>query len=358
MYVLGGLNYMNSNPWYLLNYQGKCRIIAEIGVNHCGDIGLAKKIILSAKDSGADAVKFQSYVADSLATSSTSKVQYQKRNSNNNESHLEMLKALELSQSAQMELYDFCNSVGIEFLSTPYDIESAKFLIKMGCRAIKTASADIVDLDLHSYLASIGLPVMISVGMATLGEIEDCVNIYRSNSAFCNQITLLHCVSNYPCSDQALNLRVINKLSTAFDCPIGYSDHSIGYLAAVLSIPLGVKVIEKHFTIDKGLPGPDHQASTLPDEFKEMVEEIRRSEVILGSAIKCCQDEELEMAKISRKSLTLINGLKKGEVLGPEHLTQKRPGTGIPCSAKNQIIGKKLRRSLEANYQLTYMDIE
>jgi sialic acid synthase SpsE len=302
-------------------------IIAEIGVNHNGDMGLAKKLILAAKESGADAVKFQTFVASKLVSPGTPKVEYQLKSSGEGETHFQMLQRLELTKHSHIELAAYCDELGIEFLSTPYDIESAAFLLEMNVRYIKTASADIVDLPLQRFIAKSGKPAIIATGMASLGEIERVVNIY---SQFGNpDLVLLHAVSNYPCSDASLNLRTIKTIANAFSLPIGFSDHSIGEMGAILSVALGAKVIEKHFTLDKFMNGPDHLASSTPDEFKKLVSSIRRAEIMLGSSQKMRQLEERQMAAVSRKSLTLNRSMKAGEVLSNSDIGLMRPGTGV-----------------------------
>ena len=331
-------------------------IIAEIGVNHNGDLGLAKKLVYAAKESGADAVKFQTFKASTLVSPSTPKVQYQLTTSTANETHYEMLKRLELTKQAHIELFLYCNELGIEFLSTPYDIESAAFLIEMGVRYIKTASADLVDLPLQRFIAGSGRPAIIATGMATLGEIERVVGIYAQNRN--EDIILLHAVSNYPCSDASLNLRVMQTMANAFSLPIGFSDHSNGYMGAVLSVALGAKVIEKHFTLDKSMQGPDHKASSTPAEFTELVKSVRRAEVMLGSSRKICQPEERQMSEVSRKSLTLIRDMKAGEVLTNLEIGLMRPGTGIEAVFYEKFVGKVLRIDLSAGHQLKWLDIE
>jgi len=329
-------------------------IIAEIGVNHCGKIKLAKKMIVSAKRAGADAVKFQTFKAESLALKNTPKVAYQKKNIPTSQSHFEMLKSLELSNKDHIELYKFCNKKKIKFLSTPYDISSARYLNKLGCDVFKVASADIVDLQLHSYLSKTKKKVIISTGMSNLDEINKCISIYKKNKN--NKFILLHCVSNYPCSFESINMRAIKTLERKFNCQIGFSDHSLGNEAAIASVALGAKVIEKHFTINRKLPGPDQKASVLPEEFNELVNSIRKTEIILGSYEKICQSEEKKMLKISRKSLTLCVPIKKNEVLRKHYLTLKRPGTGLYYSNINDIVGKKAKRNLNMNYQVKKKD--
>ena len=249
-----------------------------------------------------------------------------------------------------------CTSEGIDFLSTPYDINSAQFLEEMGVKMFKTASADLVDLPLQQYIASTGKPAIVATGMATLGEVEHVVNIFEK--ARNPNLVLLHCVSNYPCSDAALNMRAMTTLAQAFNLPIGYSDHSEGHLAAVMSVAMGAKVIEKHFTLDKALPGPDHRASSTPEEFTELTQNVRRAERMLGSSRKACQAEERQMAEVSRKSLVLARAMRAGEVLKSGDLRLMRPGTGIPASSIPLIAGLRVRTDLDALHFLSWNDLE
>jgi N,N'-diacetyllegionaminate synthase len=331
-------------------------LIAEIGVNHNGDMDLARKMVLAAKDAGADAVKFQTFTAATLATSGTPKVRYQEGTTSTKESHFEMLKKLELGKPEHHDLFEFCASEKIDFLSTPYDIDSAKFLSQLGVKMFKTASADIVDLPLQQYLASTGKPVIVATGMCGLGEVEQVVNIFeQSNNP---HLVLLHCVSNYPCSDGSLNLRAMNTLAQAFNLPIGFSDHSVGMLAAVISVSMGAKVIEKHFTLDKSLPGPDHKASSTPQEFAELAQNVRRAEQMLGNPRKVCQEEERQMAVVSRKSLTLARDMRAGETISVDDLQLLRPGTGIPAGFISRVEGMRVKTNLDAQHQLRWNDLE
>lgn len=331
-----------------------CFIIAEIGVNHNGDIKLAQKMIKSAKQCGADAVKFQTFTAQNLVSPTTPKVEYQKNTTPLKQSHFDMIKSLELSFKDHYLLKRFCESQRIEFLSTPYDIESAKFLHEqLDVKYFKTASADIVDIPLHNYIASTGKHSFVSVGMSNLDEIQEVVKIYNKNN-----LTLLHCVSNYPCKDESLNMNVLNTLKNKFNTRIGYSDHSEGNHAALLSIALGSSVIEKHFTLDKNLSGPDHLASSTPKEFKSLVSSIRKAERMMGSSIKAIQSEEKEMRLISRKSITLKKSLKEGHKIRESDLTLKRPGTGLmPREIKN-LVGRVVNRDLLENYQIKVDDLK
>jgi N,N'-diacetyllegionaminate synthase len=342
------------------NYFNKfnnCFFIAEIGVNHNGDLKLAKEMIDAAVESGADAVKFQTFKAELLVSKDTPKVKYQKRTTVSNESHFDMIRNLELSHEDHFILKDYCEKNNILFLSTPYDVESANFLHKcLDIKIFKTASADLIDQPLHEFIANTGKPSIISVGMATLGEIEETLRIYQEYQNL--DIILLHCVSNYPCSHESLNLRVMNTLREAFNLPVGYSDHSIGLEAAVLSIALGAKIIEKHFTLDKKLPGPDHLASSLPHEFKQLCESVKIAEKALGSSVKECQPEESQMANVSRKSIVMRNSVKAGTLLSAENLTIKRPGNGLPPSFLKNLIGLKLSVDKKSDDLVSLKDIE
>ena len=336
-------------------FTDKVYFIAEIGVNHNGDLNLAKKMIVSAVNAGANAVKFQTFSADTLVTPNTPKVKYQKSSTKKKETHYEMIKSLELSKQNHIILKKFCENKKIDFLSTPYDLNSAKYLNKIGCKIFKTASADIVDLELHEYLAKQNKTVLISTGMSNYIEIDQCINIYKKYSN--KKFVLLHCVSNYPCSLKSLNLQVIPQLKKKYNCQVGFSDHSIGSDAAVLSYSLGARVIEKHFTINKKLKGPDQKTSVLPKEFKEIVLKVRKAKTILGEPIKKCQKEEIEMAKISRKSLTLSRNLLKGQKIQRNFLTLKRPGTGLFYKDINLLIGKRAKLDLKMNHQIKIKDI-
>lgn len=334
----------------------KTFIIAEVGVNHNGDIFLAKKLVEAAKDAGADAVKFQTFTAATLVSPDTPKVRYQLSSTQPGESHFDMLKRLELSKHDYVVLANHCSKLGIEFISTPYDIESAKFLFEIGVKFFKTASADLVDLPLQRFIADTGIPTIIATGMASLGEVERVVNIYRERNN--ENFVLLHAVSNYPCSDESLNLLAMKTLARAFSIPIGFSDHSEGFLAAALAIALSAKVIEKHFTLDKGMQGPDHKASSTPAEFFDLVCNIRRAEVMLGSSRKLCQAEEREMANVSRKSLTLARDVLKGDKLESADIQLMRPGTGVDSSFIDQFIGKTVCKDLSKGHQLKWSNIE
>ena len=337
----------------MLNLES-CYIISEIGVNHGGCMETAKKMIKASKNSGANAVKFQTFTAENLVSKETPKVDYQKITTDKNQSHFDMIKNLEFKRDDHLPIINYCKSLDIDFISTPYDIESAQFLDQLGVKIFKTASADITDLPLHEFLASTRKIVIISSGMATLGEIELALDVYRRNNN--NNIILLHCVSNYPCKFESLNLKVIQTLHNSFNIPVGYSDHAEGVYPAVISVALGAKVIEKHFTLDKDMIGPDHKTSCTPEEFKHLVEAIKIAEKSLGSPVKRLQNEEIQMKLVSRKSLFLSKNIQKNSLIKKNDLTLKRPGTGLNAELISKIIGKKAVKSLKKNEMIKFGD--
>ena len=334
----------------------KCYLIAEIGVNHNGNMTLAKEMIDAAITSGADAVKFQTFKAETLVTKGTPKVRYQEATTTPDETHYQMIEKLELKEEQHVLLKDYCDENSIDFISTPYDPASVDFLESLGIQQYKIASADLVDLELLKRVAATKKPVLLSVGMARLGDVEDALEIFSDYEK--GNLLLLHCVSNYPCSDESLNLRVMKTLESAFNYPVGYSDHSIGSQASILSLALGAKVVEKHFTLDKTLPGPDHKASSTPDEFLELSKAVRRSELMLGSGIKKCQSEEAQMASVSRKSITLARDMNAGDVITHDDLIMMRPGTGLRAKVLKDVIGLKLRKNLSKHSLVGWTDLE
>lgn len=342
-------------PNNFFNSLSKCFLIAEIGVNHNGDMDLAFKLIDAAKDSGADAVKFQTYKVENFVSFSTPKVDYQNKNTSADESHYEMISKLQLSYEDHIPLKDYCEKNDLMFLSTPYDIESANFLLNLNVECFKTSSADLVDIQLQHFIANTRKPSIVSIGMATIEEIKKTMKIYKNANN--NNVAILHCVSNYPCADESINMRVLNTLKEKFDITLGFSDHSVGNEAAILSLGFGAKIIEKHFTLDKNLEGPDHRASSTPDEFKSLVKSIRRTELMLGSPDKFCQKEEMQMASTSRKSFHLACTLNKGQIIEIKHLKLMRPGNGILSYEIEKLIGKKINKNLKEGDQLSWKDI-
>ena len=333
----------------------KVNIIAEIGVNHNGNVNLAKKMIRKAKKCGADIVKFQTLFADEFVKLDTKKVKYQLANTSRKENHYQMIKKLELNKSDFVEIKKYCDKIKIEFLSTPYDLKSVALLEDLKVKQYKVSSADLVDMSLHKKILLTKKPVILSVGMANIAEIKKTVEYYKKNKML--KITLLHCVSNYPCSAKSLNLKTIIRLKKLFNLPVGFSDHSKGNLAAILSVGLGATVIEKHFTLDKNLPGPDHKASSTPREFSTLVKTIRAAETMLGNDQKKCQLEEREMRRIGRKSITLKRSMRCGEIINEKDIIMKRPGTGLNGQKIYMIIKKKLKKNFKKDHQIRKQDI-
>ena len=320
----------------------KIYIISEIGVNHNGDLNLAKKMIDKSFLCGADAVKFQTYKTELLADQTTPKVKYQLTDAHPEESHFDMLKKYELNDFMHDELINYSRKVGIDFISTPYDPDSVIYLDKIGMGVFKTASADIIDHAIHNAIEKTKKPVIISTGMSEMSEIEETLKIYPKG----HEINLMHCVSNYPCQIESLNLNCLKTFKSKFNHSVGYSDHSVGNTGAILSVSLGAKVIERHFTLDKTLDGPDHKASMDTKEFTQYVKHIRAAEQALGDGNKRVFDEELEMRKVSRKSLHANLDLNPGDVVSAEHLISRRPGTGITPNFANKIIGRRVAKPI------------
>lgn len=302
-------------------------IIAEAGVNHNGSIAFAKSLIEAAKASGADAVKFQTFRTESVVSTKAAKADYQKQTTDNNESQFEMVKKLELGESDHRELIAHCRQVGIAFLSSPFDEDSAEMLDRLGIEQFKVASGEITNLPFLEILGRLKKPLIISTGMSTLEEVDEAVKLIQSTGN--TRLSLLHCVTEYPAPFDQINLRAMKTLSQKFHLPVGYSDHSAGIEIAVAAVALGAAIIEKHLTLDRNMPGPDHQASIEPSVFKEMVAAIRHVERSLGDGSKQPAPCELNNMAIARKSIVAARNIKKGEVLTREHLAIKRPGNGI-----------------------------
>lgn len=333
------------------------RIIAEIGVNHNGSMELAKRLIEEAKRCGADLAKFQTFSADRLAALSTPKVPYQLRTSDPKESHHGMLKKLELSCEAHRELKAYCERVGIEFISTPYSREDAVFLDELGVRRFKVASADIIDRALHEFLSSTGKECILAIGMATLDEIEETLQIYDARLGK-ERIVLLQCTSAYPADSADANLRVMETLKGRFRCRVGYSDHTLGADCAVVATALGAEVIEKHFTLDKGLPGPDHAASATPDELAVLIRAVRGVEAALGDGVKRISASEIAMRQVSRKSIVSTRNLPAGWRLTRNDIDFRRPGNGLSPMVYPQLLGRILKREISQGEPLAWDDLE
>jgi N,N'-diacetyllegionaminate synthase len=326
-------------------------IIAEVGVNHNGEVLLAKKLIDVAADSGADAVKFQTFKSEKLVSKNAVKAEYQVENTKSQESQLEMLKKLELRFEDFRELKEYCDEKGIEFLSTPFDDESAAFLHEIGVHAYKIGSGDLTNLPFLEKLSQYNIPILLSTGMANLGEIEEALAVMKEN-----EVCVLHCTSNYPAPYDEVNLNAVRTIQNAFGRIVGYSDHTEGNTISFAAVAVGAKVIEKHFTLDRDLPGPDHKASIMPHELKELVDGIRSIEASMGDGIKRCMPSEINTKEVARKSLVAANDLVEGDVISENQIVIKRPGTGIEPKYMPRLIGKKIKRNISADQTLTWDD--
>lgn len=323
-------------------------IIAEAGVNHNGDIAKAKALIDKGAEAGVDYVKFQTFKAEKLVTKQAKRASYQDKNTQDNDSQYEMLKKLELSQALHQELMDYCNQKGVKFLSTGFDSESLVFLAQLGITIAKVPSGEITNLPYLRQVASLFPEVILSTGMATIGEIKDAVKVLIDNGVSKNKITILHCNTEYPTPMEDVNLKAMLHIQKELGIPVGYSDHTLGIEVPIAAVALGATVIEKHFTLDKTLPGPDHKASLEPDELKAMVSAIRNIEkAIDGSGLKEVSKSEEKNKPIARKSIVASTNIKKGDIFTPENLTVKRPGTGISPMQWDEVIGKEAKRDFQ-----------
>ncbi|MCR2066074.1 N-acetylneuraminate synthase [Campylobacter helveticus] len=317
----------------------KVLIIAEAGVNHNGDLNLAKKLIEQAAKAGADVVKFQTFKAEDCVSIKAKKAKYQLENTAKDESQLEMIKKLELSREAHFELMKHCKKHNIAFLSTPFDLESVAFLQSLNLSYFKIPSGEITNFPYLKAVAKCKKKVLLSTGMANLAEIEAALEILRKNGT--RDITLLHCTTEYPAPFEEVNLNAIKTLKEAFKLKVGYSDHTKGIVAALGAVALGAVVIEKHFTLDKTMEGPDHKASLEPSELKELCEGIRTLEKALGNGIKKASKSEAKNIIIARKSLVAKREIQKGEKFSEQNLTTKRPGSGISAMRYEEYLGKR-----------------
>jgi len=328
-------------------------IIAEVGVNHNGELKLAYRLIDKAKESGADAVKFQTFIAEKLVSKKVESAPYQKRNIKNLKNQYYMLKELQLSFVEFRKLKKYCDDKGIIFLSSPFDKESLEFLTEeLKIVAIKVASGEITDLHFLKLVAMKNLPIILSTGMANLSEIEEAINVIFQNqnsvdSSILPPLTLLHCTTNYPTPFEEVNLKAMLTLKEAFKLPVGYSDHTLGIEVSIAAVALGARIIEKHFTLDKNLPGPDHKASLEPDELKMMIKAIRNTEIAMGDGIKRPNKSEVEIMKVVRKTLVAARNIRKGEIIEETDITIKRAGTGIPPKFMDIIVGMKINKDIE-----------
>jgi len=318
----------------------KTFIIAEAGVNHNGSIDLAKQMIDVALEAGADAVKFQTFKTENLVSKNAPKADYQKISTENNESQFEMIKKLELDENAHKILFVYCREKRLQFLSSPFDLDSIDLLNKLGMEIFKIPSGEITNLPYLRKIGELGKKVILSTGMADLEEIEDALDVLTNEGTELNNITLLHCNSEYPTPIEDVNLQAMQTIAAAFNVKVGYSDHTIGIEVPVAAVALGASIIEKHFTLDKTMEGPDHKASLEPEELKAMVHAIRNIEKALGNGIKKASPSELKNKSVVRKSIVAACDIQRGEIFTEKNIIVKRPGTGISPIRWDEIVGK------------------
>ncbi|SMO61117.1 N-acetylneuraminate synthase [Solitalea koreensis] len=339
--------------------KGKVMIIAEAGVNHNGDITLAKKLIDAAVDAGVDYVKFQTFKAEKLVSKSAKKAEYQERNSSDGDDYqFNMLKKLELDEKSHHELINYCASKGIKFLSTAFDLESIELLDSLGIDLFKVPSGEITNYPYLKKIGSKGKPVIISTGMADMKEIAEALQVVTEAGTPLEKITILHCNTEYPTPMQDVNLLAMLNIQEAFNVQVGYSDHTLGIEIPVAAVALGAVCIEKHFTLDKTMEGPDHKASLEPQELKAMVQAIRNIEKALGDGEKKPSPSEAKNKEIARKSIHLALDLKAGAILTEENLIMKRPGNGISPMQLPLVIGKKLKVDLKEDALLEFKHLD
>jgi len=328
-----------------------CFIIAEAGVNHDGSVETARRLVDVAVKAGVDAVKFQTFKAERLATRDAPKAGYQMQATDINESQFEMLRRLELSREAHLELFDYSRRIGVLFLSTPFDEESADLLEEIGVPAFKIPSGELTNLPFLIHVARKGRPMIVSTGMSSLDEVKAAVQAVEQ--AGNTNVVLLHCISAYPANPADVNLRAMHTMASAFNVPVGYSDHTLGIEVALAAVALGACVIEKHFTLDRSLPGPDHRASLEPHELSALVRGIRIVEKALGHARKEPSASETNTAAVARKSLVAKRDIRTGSRLTDEMITLRRPGTGLPPAMRTRIVGRKATQDIPAGTVLT-----
>ena len=325
-------------------------IIAEAGINHNGSMDLACQLIDVAAESGADYVKFQTFKTNLLVTSSAEMANYQKKIVDGGKTQAEMLKELELSQDSFEILAKHAKKRGIKFLSTPFDFESAKTLAKLDMDAYKISSGDLTNKPFLRQIAELGKPIILSTGMANLGEIERAVATLEAASIPMEDITILHCTTEYPAPIEEVNLRVIKTLETAFPgATIGYSDHTDGIDISIAAVALGARVIEKHFTLDKSMVGPDHQASLEPCQLAEMIKSIRRVDDAMGNGRKIPSKSEIPNMAIARKSLVASRDINKGEIFTCQNIVVRRPGSGISPERWDEVLGTTAMKDYKVN---------
>lgn len=338
-------------------------VIAEAGVNHNGSLEGAHRLVDAAVVSGADAVKFQTFKAEKVASGEARKAQYQQKTTGGG-GQLEMLRKLELRDTDYVALYRHCEDAGIEFMSTPFDAESADMLVALGMRRLKLPSGEITNFPLVTHLSRMNLPLIISTGMATMAEVEEVIAVISAvrksegrTAALQEVVSVLHCTSNYPTEPVDVNLRAISTMAKNLLVPVGFSDHTTGIDITLAAVACGATIIEKHFTLSRDQEGPDHAASLEPAELNEMIRGIRRIEVALGSGVKAPTESEAPVRLVARRSVAAGRDLSVGMIIGEGDLTLLRPGSGIPPRDLPGIVGRKLKRSVAASSLLDWADL-
>lgn len=320
-------------------------IIAEAGVNHNGSLTLAKKLVDVAKDAGVDCVKFQTFVSRNMVSKQALKAEYQKENTDPNESQQHMLRKLELSFSEFEELSEYCKYKCIEFMSTAFDFDSIEFLDSIGMTKWKIPSGEITNLPYLLRIAKLNKPIILSTGMSTLDDIRETINVLKTNGT--KELTVLHCTTEYPTSYNDVNLKAMLTIKDELGVEVGYSDHTKGIEVAIAAVALGATMIEKHFTLDRTMDGPDHKSSLEPTELMNMVRSIRNIELSIGNGVKAPTSAEKEIMEVARKSIIASKSIKAGETFSEDNLTTKRPGSGISPMKWFEVIGKTAKSDFE-----------
>jgi len=338
-----------------ISESSKIFIIAEAGVNHNGSFKIAKKMIDTAVEAGADAIKFQTFKTGNIITGDAKKAEYQIANTGSRESQYEMLKKLELKGDDFRQLANYAKEKNIVFLSSSFDKDSVDLLYRIGVPMFKIASGEITNLPLIKYIARKGKPIILSTGMSNLKEIKEALNIIRNEGI--REIILLHCVTNYPAEMKEVNLKAIQTLRNVFKIPVGLSDHTIGITIPIAAVAMGACLVEKHFTLNKNFPGPDHQASLEPHELKEMIKAIREVEEAMGDGVKKPTKNEEKIKKIVRRSIVANVDMAQGTQIKADMLSIKRPGTGIHPKYLSRVVGKIARRGIKKDQVLTWQEV-
>ena len=333
-----------------------CFVIAEAGVNHNGDMDIALRLIDAAAEAGADAIKFQSFVTEELVTNDAPKANYQVKTTADSGSQFKMVKALELSADEQTMLKSYCEERDIIYLCTPYENKSLDMLDQMDVAAFKVASTDTTNVPFLRNIAQKGRPVFLSTGMSTLGEVEQAIDALRTGGLD-SKIVVLHCTSEYPAPINEVNLRAILSMQEAFGCPVGFSDHTSDAIVSSWAVAVGACVIEKHFTLNRNMIGPDHEASIEPDELSILIKNIRNVEVAMGDGVKKVMPSELKNKPLMQKSLVARRNISAGDVIAQDDITCKRPGFGLKPSWFDRVVGKRCTKNISKEEVLTLASI-